>query len=118
MADHLAPGGVFVIEAFVPDLRLYEHGRRLSTSRILGDTVVLDAASIDEATQRVSARLLTVGDGSVSVYPIEIRYAWPSELDLMARLAGMRLRERWGGWSGEPFTSTSRAHVSLYELAG
>jgi hypothetical protein len=57
--------------------------------------------------------LLSAGD--VRLYPVELRYAWPSELDLMARLAGLQLRERWGGWNREPFSGASAGHVSVYE---
>jgi hypothetical protein len=56
-----------------------------------------------------------IGAAGIRLYPVEIRYAWPSELDLMARLAGMRLRERWGGWRHEPFTAASTRHISVYE---
>jgi hypothetical protein len=64
--------------------------------------------------QRLSGRHYDFEDGAVRSRPIEMRYAWPAELDLMARLAGMRLERRWGGWSREPFTGLSPAHVSVY----
>jgi SAM-dependent methyltransferase len=116
VAERLAPGGAFVIEAFVPDLNRYERRQRaLAVARIDGDRTVLDAATHDPVAQRVTTRLLVIEDERVQTYPIEIRYAWPSELDLMARLAGLRLRERWAGWSREPFTAASTSHVSVYE---
>ena len=59
-------------------------------------------------TQRVISQKIVITDGSVRLYPVQIRYAWPSELDLMAQLAGLRLRERWSNWKREPFTSESR----------
>ena len=66
----------------------------------------------------IAARSLTLcSEEGIRLYPVEIRYAWPSELDLMARLAGLRLRERWGGWSGESFDASSGTHVSVYERA-
>ena len=70
----------------------------------------------DAVQQRI--RLVQVGlsEQGVKLYPVEIRYAWPSELDLMARLAGMRLRARYGGWNRETFDAASHFHVSLYEL--
>ena len=116
VAKRLAPDGAFVIEAFVPDLGRYARGQRhLNLVRFDSDRSVLDAAEHAPVTQRVTARLLVIEDERVQTYPLEIRYAWPSELDLMARLAGLRLRERWGGWSREPFTAASSSHVSVYE---
>ena len=72
-------------------------------------------ALYDVVTQRLSGRHYDFADGRVEANPIEMRYAWPAELDLMARLAGMRLQHRWGGWRREPFTAHSPAHVSVYE---
>ena len=69
----------------------------------------------DTVTQRLSGQHYDFSDGGVQPSPIEMRYAWPAELDLMARLAGMRLEGRWGGWKREPFTGLSPAHVSVYE---
>jgi hypothetical protein len=60
---------------------------------------------------------LVIRDGEVKTYPVRLRYAWPAELDLMARIAGLKLRERWGGWEREPFTDDSGSHVSIYERA-
>ena len=82
------------------------------------EQVRLDAARHDPVTQRVDFQhVLVTGDG-VRLYPGAVRYAWPSELDLMARLAGLRLRERWGGWRREPLEAASGLHVSIYEHAG
>ena len=114
VARRLAPGGVFVVEAFVPDLTLYSRGQSLRTVRTTTDAAELDASLLDAATQRVVTQHIVIGDGRVRLYPVQIRYAWPAELDLMARLAGLRLRERWSGWSREPFTSESTKHVSVY----
>ena len=69
----------------------------------------------DVVTQRFSSQHYRFRADGVDAFPVEFRYAWPAELDLMARLAGMRLRERWGGWRREPFTALSPAHVSVYE---
>jgi hypothetical protein len=65
-------------------------------------------------TQALTSNHFVIADGLVSSYPVEGRYAWPSELDLMARLAGMQLTERWAGWQRQPFTKLSSAHVSVY----
>jgi SAM-dependent methyltransferase len=108
-------GGVFVIEAFVPDMTRWDGNQRIETSHVGDDSVVLDAARHDPVEQRVTSNHLVVSQVGVKMYPVRLRYAWPSELDLMARLAGLRLRERWGGWRREPFTVSSVTHVSVYE---
>lgn len=117
VARRLAPGGVFLIEAFVPDLTLYDRGQAVRVSDVQAGFVNLHVAQLDAASQRVSGQQIVIDAGGVRLYPIEIRFAWPSELDLMARLAGMRLRERWSGWRREPFDGRSQKHVSVYERA-
>ena len=114
VARHLSAGGVFVIEAFVPNVARLARGKEVSAD-IHGDTVLLDVAEFDVNEQRVNARHLFISESGIEMFPVELRYAWPSELDLMARLAGLRLRDRWADWAGTPFTSRSRAHVSVYE---
>jgi hypothetical protein len=69
----------------------------------------------DPVTQRVVSQKVVITDGNVRLYPVQIRYAWPSELDLMAQLAGFRLRERWSNWQRQPFTAESGKHISVYE---
>jgi SAM-dependent methyltransferase len=115
VAAHLAKGWVFVVEAFVPDLSRFEHGQHVGVERLEPGAVYLDASRHDLATQRVSAHQIVLSADRVRLRPIELRYAWPSELDLMARLAGLTLRDRWGGWDKEPFDSASPSHVSVYE---
>jgi SAM-dependent methyltransferase len=117
VASHLTADGCFVMEAFVPDLTRYDHGQRMAVSSLALDQVQLDAAQVDPATQMVEAQRVVITEAGIRLYPVRVRYAWPSELDLMARLAGMRLRERWGGWQHEPFTGTSQIHVSVWEKA-
>ena len=80
--------------------------------------MLLDVSTHDPATQTVVSAHVTLTESGTQIYPVRIRYAWPSELDLMARLTGLRLRERWGGWRREPFTAESQRHVSVYEPAG
>ena len=118
VAPRLAPGGAFVVEAFVPDLTLYDRGQAVRLSDVGKEFVNLHVAQLDAARQRVTGQQIVVDAGGVRLFPIEIRFAWPSELDLMARLAGLRLRERWGGWRREPFDGRSTKHVSVYERAG
>jgi SAM-dependent methyltransferase len=116
VAKRLTPDGAFVIEAFMPDLARYDHGQRTSTTMLADARTVIEVSQLDAAAQRVRAQHLLIDDAGVHRYPVELRFAYPAELDLMARIAGMRLRERWGGWDRRPFTSESANHVSVYEL--
>jgi hypothetical protein len=79
--------------------------------------VRIDAALHDPVNQRVSVQHVLIEEKGVRLYPVQLRYAWPSELDLMARLAGLQLRSRYGGWKNEPFSSATARHVSVYERA-
>jgi SAM-dependent methyltransferase len=112
-AAHLAPGGCFVIEVGVPDLRLLPPGQTAVPFHISETRWAFDL--YDVATQAMSSNYIQLTDGRGEYTSIPFRYVWPSELDLMAQLAGMRLRERWDGWTREPFTSESRQHVSVWE---
>ena len=114
VADHLAPGGAFVIEAFVPDPARFDRGQRTGTSFLGGDWIILESTVHDAVAQRVRSVHTFISAQETRLYPLELRYAWPAELDLMARLAGLTLEHRWSGWHREPFTSVSRAHVSVY----
>jgi SAM-dependent methyltransferase len=116
VAAHLAPGGAFVIEVFVPDLSRFDRGQRVGALLVDVDTVELEASRHYPAEQRVESLHVRASEDGIRLYPVQIRYAWPSELDLMARLAGMRLRDRFGSWHREPFTDESERHVSVYEL--
>ena len=115
VARHLTDDGLFVMEAFVPDVSRFDRGQRTSTIHLDSEHAWIDSATHDPVNQRIRAAHIVVGGGETRFYPLELRYAWPAELDLMARIAGMRLRERWGGWNREPFTSVSQRHVSVYE---
>ncbi len=113
-ARHLAPGGAFVLECFVPDLGRFDRGQRVSAAAVGDDRVVLEVSRHDPATQTVRSQHVRLTAGGMQLFPVEVRYAWPAELDLMAGLAGLRLRERWADWSRRPFTADATAHVSLY----
>jgi hypothetical protein len=114
---HLTDDGAFVIEAFVPDPTRYHRGSHVSAMEMEGDELRIDVSLLEPSTQQVRSRHLMIRDGApVRVYPVEIRFSYPSELDLMARLAGLRLRERWGDWDRAPFTGEGR-HVSVWEPA-
>lgn len=115
VARCLEPGGTFVIEAFVPDLARFDRGQRTDTLHVGLDVVQMQASVHHAATQQVHTQAFVIERGRMNTYPLRIRYAWPSELDLMARIAGLRLRERFAGWTRAPFTSASAAHVSVYE---
>jgi hypothetical protein len=116
VARRLSSDGAFVIEAFVPDLTRYDRaGRRTSTALISDERTLMEVSQLDAAVQRVRSQHIVIDDSGIHRYPVELRFAYPSELDLMARIAGMRLRERWGGWDRSPFTSDSVNHVSVYE---
>jgi SAM-dependent methyltransferase len=116
VAAHLDPGGVFVIETYVPAfLYRLQNNQYVEAEAIEVDAVRLDVLRHDAAAQRIEESHVTLSAAGVRLNPVVQRYAWPSELDLMARLAGMRLRERWGGWQREPFTRDSGLHVSVYE---
>jgi hypothetical protein len=117
VAGRLQPGGRFLIEAFVPDLGRFRNHQDVRTVRLDGDIVDLAASVHDPVTQRVDARNIFISGGAVDVRPTSIRYAWPAELDLMARIAGLGLEARWGGWAREPFTAASGFHVSIYQRA-
>ena len=113
VAAHLEPGGRFVIEVAVPDLRRLPPGERF---------VVFDASErhwgfdeYDVVNQGLISHHFDIRGEQIEKSSAPFRYVWPSELDLMAEMAGMRLRERWAGWKRQPFTSESRQHVSVWD---
>jgi SAM-dependent methyltransferase len=113
VAAHLEPGGCFVIEVGVPDLQRLPPGETVRAFHVSETSWGLD--EYDVARQGLISHHFEIVDGRAERVSIPFRYAWPSELDLMAQLAGMSLRERWSGWKREPFTSDSRKHVSVWE---
>jgi len=114
VADHLTDDGVFVVEAFVPDIARFDRGQRVDARRVEVGRAILEVSRHDAGNQRVSSQLVVLEETGLRIFPVELRYAWPSELDLMAELAGLRLRERWGDWNRERFTGDGK-HVSVYE---
>ncbi|MGH3322280.1 MAG: class I SAM-dependent DNA methyltransferase [Nocardioidaceae bacterium] len=110
----LDQGGAFAIEAFVPDPSRFDRGQRVQVTELGDAEVRLQASRHDSVTQRVSSQDILVAAQETRLYPVQLRYAWPAELDLMARLAGLRLAGRWGDWNREPFTTASTRHVSVY----
>jgi SAM-dependent methyltransferase len=112
-AAHLEPGGRFVIETGVPDLQRLPPGETVRAFAVTPAYLGFD--EYDVVSQGLISHHYTVQDGSLQLHSMPFRFVWPSELDLMARIAGMRLRERWSGWRREPFTSESRKHISVWE---
>lgn len=115
VAEHLTPGGVFVLETFVPDPARFADGQRVAVGDLDVDSAALEVSLHDPVRQQVRSHHLHVSAEEVRVMPVVIRYAWPSELDLMAQLAGLRLRHRWAGWSRAPFTAASRVQIAVYD---
>jgi SAM-dependent methyltransferase len=112
VAAHLEPGGCFVIEVSVPDLRRLPPGQNVVPFHVSPTRWAYDV--YDTATQAMSSNYVEITDGRGEYHYFPFRYVWPAELDLMAQMAGLRLRERWDGWTREPFTSESRQHVSVW----
>ena len=115
-ADHLVPGGVFVIEALVMDAADFTDGQAVAPRFSDAQQVELQVKRFDRVTQRVEVTNVHLSNGGVKLNSYVNQYTTPREFDLMARIAGLRLRDRWEGWRREPFTAHSRRHVSVYEL--
>ena len=113
VSAHLEPGGCFVIEVGVPGLQRLAPGQTIQDFHVSENSWGLD--EYDVVGQGLKSHYFRFEDGEVRHSSMPFRYVWPAELDLMAQLAGMHLRERWGGWKREPLTSESRQHVSVWE---
>jgi SAM-dependent methyltransferase len=113
VAAHLEPGGCFVVEVGIPELQRLPRGETFVPFDVSPTHLGFD--EYDVARQGLVSHHYSVVDGKLELNSVPFRYVWPSELDLMARLAGMTLRERWSGWKREPFTSESTKHVSVWE---
>jgi len=115
VAAHLAESGRFVIEAFVPDMKRFTDGQEARAHSVTTEHVSLQVSQHDPASQRVRSQFVVFRNDQLKLYPVEVRYCWPSELDLMAQLAGLRLRHRWGSWTRGEFSGGSPKHISVYE---
>lgn len=113
VAAHLAEGGVFVLEAFVPESANFSAG--LKVTAVTGERVGLKVSQHDPVQQRLKSQHVVIRNQEIRLYPVEVRYAWPAELDLMARIAGLRLRHRWSSWKRDEFRANSEKHISVYE---
>ena len=112
-AARLAPGGRFVVEAFVPDA-IEAPDRSVTPRTVTADKVVLSVSHSDPARQEIVGQFVDITEAGIRLRPWHIRWATPAQLDAFAAAAGLALVDRWAGWSGEPFTSASSAHVSVY----
>ncbi len=117
VARVLSSGGAFLVHAFVPDLGRFDRGQRISVNYLADREVRLEVSRHDATHQRVDSYHIVLAEAGTRFYPVKVRYAWPAELDLMARLAGLRLHERFAGWNREPFGPDSGVHISVYGLA-
>lgn len=116
-AAHLRPGGRFVVEVGVPALRRLPPGQTAVPFHV--DDAYLGVDTYDVVSQEATSHHWHVDpDGTTRRGELRFRYVWPSELDLMARLAGLEPEHRWGGWDGEPFTADSDSHVSVWRRPG
>ena len=113
VAAHLEPGGRFLIEVGIPSLQRLPPGETFRAFTVTPTHLGFD--EIDVATQIAYSHHYFIADGKCEIFSAPYRYVWPSELDLMARIAGMTLRERWSNWNREPFTSASTTHISVWE---
>jgi SAM-dependent methyltransferase len=115
VARVLSATGRFCVECFMPDVARFDRGQTVRATSVGPDFVRLDASRHDPIAQRVDVTVVRIGDGRVDLRPIQIRYAWPCELDLMAKFAGLRLGHRWSDWQRRPFTASSGTHISVYQ---
>jgi len=116
VALHLEDGGLFLVEAFVPDMCRFDRGQTVRSMRVTEDEVHVELSELDPAMQQICAQRVVMTNRGVRLYPAKLRYIWPSELDLMAKLAGLELTHRWGGWQKQGFDSRSEKHISVYDL--
>jgi SAM-dependent methyltransferase len=117
VARVLDPGGMFVIECFVPDLARFDRDQRVQAQSVTEDSAIIEVSRHDKIQQRVNTQMITLDGQGMHLRPVAIRYSWPAELDLMADRAGLRLAERHADWDRRPFTSASTSHVSVYQRA-
>ena len=115
VARNLEPGGVFVMQCFVPDLDQMDRDRRLNIESIGPKDLTVDAATHDRAAQRVDNIHVRVTDGEVTIMPVKIRYAFVEELDAMAEAAGLELEERISDWDRTPFPGPKANHISVWQ---
>jgi SAM-dependent methyltransferase len=114
VSRHLASGGAFVLEAFVPDLARFENHQTVRAVDLTEDIVRMDISRHDPVTQQISSQHVFLTEEGTKLYPVKLRYVWPSEMDLMARLAGLELKHRWSSWTKTEYSKDSGKHISVY----
>ena len=114
VARVLDTDGVFVIECFVPDPSKFDRGQRVEARAVTEDSATIEVYRHDAAAQRFNTQKITFNSQGIRLLPVALRYSWPSELDLMASQAGLRLGERYADWDRRPFGSDSANHISVY----
>ena len=114
VAEHLSPDGVFLIEAFVPNLARFDEHQTVRATHVSEKRVRLEVSQHDPIAQQSISQHVLISETETRLYPVKIRYAWPTELDLMARLAGLSLQHRWSSWTKVEFNATSKYHISVY----
>lgn len=117
VADHLEDRGTFVVEAFVPDVKRFVRGQNTEVTEVGVDSVHVNFSRHDPASQTIKTQQMMMGEDGIRMIPVQLRYVWPSEMDLMAKLGGLELRERYATWRRDHFTSASQAHISVYGKA-
>ncbi len=115
VSNRLTEGGMFVVETFVPNFSLFNQAQEMKLTTLANDRVGMKVSQHDAVEQRIKSQHIVILDNEVKLFPVEIRYAYPSELDLMAQLAGLRLKYRWSSWKRDRFDSSSTKHISVYE---
>jgi SAM-dependent methyltransferase len=114
VAGVLDADGAFVLECFVPDPARFDRGQRVQALSVTEDSATIEVFRHDAVAQRYNSQKIKFTSQGIRMLPVALRYAWPSELDLMAAQAGLRLQERYAGWDRRPFGADSTSHVSVY----
>lgn len=117
VAQHLTPDGVFLMEVFVPDFTRFSYRQTVRAVSVEAGEAHLEVSRLDPVSQQVSGQHVVLTEEGVRLYPLKLRFAWPAELDLMARLAGLRLWRRWENWQRAPYSADSTKHISVYKQA-
>jgi SAM-dependent methyltransferase len=112
---HLMDDGVFLIEAFVPDLKRFTGGQAIRAVQVGNHEAKIDISILQSEKQIISSQHTFIGEHGTRFYPVKIRYVWPAEMDLMGRISHLHLKERWSDWKKSPFTDESTKHISIYE---
>lgn len=118
VARRLNDGGAFLVDAFVPNLTQFSDGQTMRALQVDFDSVWIEAAKHDPVRQVIEHQRIRMTADGVRMVPLPMRYAWPAEIDLMAKLAGLALEHRWGDWDRAPFTAKSDKHISIYRKSG